>query len=274
MFERQCPKCGSIITYKSKYTFITANKNNTNCFNCRKPSFGRQMDGINNPMFGKKMSSESIKKREDTKSKRNYPVYQSKEFKDKLSNISKGKNNPMFGKTFFQIWIEKYGVDIANQKMIEYKIKQSQNASRHMLGKPASKKSGNGWSGWYNGHFFRSLRELGYIYYELELKLIDWKSAENIRIPYIHYTGNNRTYSPDFLVGNKLIEIKPEKLINTPLIKLKTEAAIKYCKENNLEFEITDYKIIEIEDLDKLIENGQVILTDKTKVKYDKFFSK
>lgn len=274
MFTRQCPKCNTEILYKSKLTKSTADKNGTTCLNCRKHKFGRAMFGAENPMYGRKMSKESLEKIKKTKSGREYPIYQSSEFREKISKLSKGENNPMYKKTIFEVWVEKYGIEIANQRMIEYKTKQSLSHSgskNSMYGKPTPKKAGNGWQGWYNGHFFRSLRELGYIYYELDLKLIDWKSAENIRIPYVSYTGNNRTYSPDFLVGNKLIEIKPERLIESPLIRLKTEAAIKYCEDNNLEFEIIDYRVINIQDLDRLIEDGKVILTDKTKEKYDKF---
>jgi hypothetical protein len=197
--------------------------------------------------------------------------YKTPEFKDKMSKLSKlSKGNWMSKMSFYEKWVEIHGVDVANEKMIVHKAKQSFNNSgskNNMYNKPTPKKAGNGWSGWYNGYFFRSLRELSYIYYELEVKMIDWKSAENIRIPYINYDGKDRTYSPDFLVGNKLIEIKPEKLIDSPLIKLKTEAALKYCKENTLEFEILDYHIIDIKDLDKLIDNGKVILTEKTKEK-------
>ncbi len=34
------------------------------------------------------------------------------EFKLKRS----GTNNPMYGKSIFQVWVEKYGVEIANEK--------------------------------------------------------------------------------------------------------------------------------------------------------------
>ena len=35
----------------------------------------------------------------------------------------------MFGKSFYDIWVEKYGIEIADNKMVEYKKKQSLNNS-------------------------------------------------------------------------------------------------------------------------------------------------
>ena len=141
-----------------------------------------------------------------------------------------------------------------------------------MYGKPTPKKAGNGWQGWYNNQFFRSLRELSYIINVLEKYNLQWQSAENIRIPYINYDGNERTYSPDYLVNNnKLVEIKPKRLHNTPLVKLKKEAAEKYCFENKLIYELIDVEIIDIDKLRELVINNKVILTEKTKRKLEKW---
>lgn len=267
-FFKNCPECNDIIYFSSKYNLRNSISKNSMCHTCK-------CIGNKNPFFGKKHTKETLEKIASSRAMTGYDMYKTPEYRAKISEISKNsKGKWMHKMSFYEKWIEMHGEDIANQKMIEHRAKQSLNNSgskNSMYGKTSPKKSGNGWKGWYKGHFFRSLRELGYIVYELELKLIDWKSAENIRIPYIHYNGNNRTYSPDFFIGNKLIEIKPEKLINTPLVKLKTEAAIKYCKENNLEFEILDYKIIDIKDLELLINNNKVILTDSTKIKLEEW---
>lgn len=260
-FCKNCPDCNKVLYYSSKYHLKNSLKKNSCCLSCRSL-------GSKNPFFGKKHSKEVSEKIKISKKKRGYDHCRTPKFREEVSK--RNKDNWMSKMSFYEKWIELHGIEIADIKMIELKKKHSLNSSgskNSMYGKQTPKKAGNGWSGWYNGYFFRSLRELGYIYYELELKMIDWKSAENIRIPYVNYDGKDRTYSPDFLVGNKLIEIKPEKLIDSPLIKLKTEAALKYCKENSLEFEILDYQIIDIKDLDKLIDNGKVILTEKTKEK-------
>lgn len=86
-------------------------------------------------------------------------------------------------------------------------------------------------------------------------------SAENIRIKYINYTGNERTYSPDYLVeGKLLVEVKPLKLYTTPLNKLKFKAAEDYSKENGFKFKVVDYGIPSQDNIDELIKNKIIIL--------------
>lgn len=41
-----------------------------------------------------------------------------------------GNKNPMFGKTFYQVWIEKHGKTIADQKLKEHCKKKSENAKK------------------------------------------------------------------------------------------------------------------------------------------------
>ena len=83
--------------------------------------------------------------------------------------------------------------------------------------------------------------------------------------------GTNRTYSPDFLIGNKLIEIKPLRLQNTPLILAKTSAAEKYCMENNLIYEIVDVKI-DTDLIDKHMDN--IKFAGNYKERYEKWLKK
>ena len=44
--------------------------------------------------------------------------------KEKISIASSGKNNPMYGKSFYDIWIKKYGKEIADKKLKEFKSKK------------------------------------------------------------------------------------------------------------------------------------------------------
>jgi hypothetical protein len=60
---------------------------------------------------------------------RDYSIYKSDDFKQKISKSTSGKNNPMFGKSVYSVWIEKYGKEIADNKLIEYKMQKMKNKS-------------------------------------------------------------------------------------------------------------------------------------------------
>lgn len=244
-FSRQCPNCIHITVHKTRSAYYSAIKNNSKCLNCKYKC-------------------------------RNNDCYRTLNFREKISKISKSNtNNWMTKLSVKEKLLEKYGPIDGKIRFEKYTEKQRINSSgknNPMYGKPTPKKAGNGWSGWYNQQFFRSLRELSYIINVLEKYNLQWQSAENIRISYINYDGNERTYSPDYLVNNtKLVEIKPKRLHNTPLVKLKKEAAEKYCLENKLVYELIDIEIIDIETLRELVINNKVTLTEKTKEKLNKW---
>lgn len=178
--------------------------------------------------------------------------------KQKLSEKFSGEKNPMYGdyehtKGWRRINIEHKGktdIDFFGKKRaIEISKKRSKAVSgknNPMYGKPSPKGSGNGWSGWYKGFYFRSILELSFLFDHENVI-----SAENIKISYIDYFGCNRTYHPDYRYNEIIYEMKPKRLIQSPLNKLKFAAAQQYCKQNNLkfviltEFDITvDYKRI------------------------------
>ena len=66
-------------------------------------------------------------------------------------------------------------------------------------------------------------------------------NAEPFGIEYV-YQNKIRHYYPDILLKNnltfKLIEIKPQRMVEKPENKAKFEAAKKYCSENSLLFEV------------------------------------
>jgi len=180
-----------------------------------------------------------------------YGIQKSNEIKTKISIKTSGENNPNFngvwhganpaifqkGKTL----IELYGLEKSSLIKKKLSIKSS-GENNPMYGKLSPNGSGNGWSGWYKGWFFRSLRELSYMIYVIERFSLKWKNAEQIiKIKYINYDGSKRTYRPDFLIEDKyLVEIKPKSLQSSPLIILKSNAARIFCKDNNLIFKIRE----------------------------------
>ena len=250
-YFRDCPKCGKTLSYKSKHGFVYSTKNNKLCRTCCQ--IGIQA-GENNPFFGKKHSEETKKKMSENS---NQKVYREcPEYKKRMSELTTGINNPMYGKTVYETWLSKYGKEQADIKMAEFKGKQSINSSgknNPMYGKKTPNGSGNGWSGWYKNTYFRSLRELFYIINHLEKNDLKWQTAEKIKIKYINYDGAERTYSPDFIVENKfLVEIKPEKLHNSPNVQIKKKAEEEYCLTKKLQYSIVDVKDIDFNKIKEL----------------------
>jgi hypothetical protein len=276
-YLRVCPLCGNELRYGSVKNRNQAEKKKKICRECSikeinsRPGIGKQRiknrreyTGENNPFFGKHHTEDAKKKTG------NYDRVhcQSEEFKSKCSRP--GQFNGMYGKTVLQVWTEKYGEQEADRKFSEMQRKKSEKSkgsNNPMYGKPSPAGSGNGWGGWYNGWYFRSLRELSYVLV-LEKKQREWRSAEGseFRIPYTDIEGNNRTYRPDFLVDRKiLVEVKPDRLMNSPLNVRKHRAARRFCKENGLEYQITDVKIIEQRRLVDMYLDGKVSFNSKYK---------
>ncbi len=144
----------------------------------------------------------------------------------------------------YQCWVDSYGQEEADRRRSIYNAKASKRNSGKgnlMYGKPSPQGAGNGWKGWYRGQYFRSLREASFMI-AMDKTGTPWQSAETMKIPYT-LDGVPRTYRPDYIVGNKVIEIKPKKLHNTPTIVAKHTAATLYCQERGLAYELMDMAI-------------------------------
>lgn len=274
-YTRKCPECGEPIIHKTKYSRNQCNKDKRPCRPCssrlRYEKYGSHIDIINaNVKSGKRKNgfdgkSHSNKSRNlISESHLNNPEpYRTPEFREKMSKLFSGKNNPMYGKNIFNIWVGKYGIEEAKKREKIWKEKLSlknKGKNNPMYGKESPKNSGKGVSGWYNEFYFRSLHELTFILIceRFKIKLV---SAEKIRINYISYTGNERTYSPDYIVNdNLLVEIKPLRLQSTPLNLLKFQAATEYCEKNKMIFKIKDFGILPQKQLDLMIETELIKL--------------
>ena len=122
-FDIECTKCHKKTHIKKiqKYHLI----NDFLCGSCRRT-------GENNPMYGKKLSEEmKLKLSENSQGNKNsfYGKKHTKETKNKIGNKNKGKlkgkNNPMYGKLVYDVWVEKYGKEKANKLLKEKSEKQS-----------------------------------------------------------------------------------------------------------------------------------------------------
>lgn len=177
----------------------------------------------------------------------------------------KGKKHPT--------WNEIYGEEKSNIKKILLSKKYS-GKKNPMYGKPTPKKSGNGICGWYKNWYFRSILELSFMINYIERKNINWCSAENkkYRIEYKKYDNSDRTYFADFILEEKLlVEIKPKRLINTPLVQLKTKAAHIFCKNKGLQYKIfteDNFEKLSKKEIYDLYKNNKIKLLKKTHEEY------
>ncbi len=284
MFIRKCPICDKDVFHTSKYSRNSALKKNRPCKKCsaievsNRPEHIKQMK-LNNPgkgvWEGRKHKKQSIEKMK-VSAKGNREYTKTDEFKEKISQITKGKNNPMYGRSFYDIWLEKYGKEEADKKLKEFKIKISvanSGSNNSMFGKPSPRGSGNGWSGWYKNFYFRSLHELQFLLIteRFNLKLKTAESKEYM-IKYTDFDDTDKNYFPDYVVNDKwLVEVKPKRLWNTPNNKLKFEAAREWCKNKGLKFKLIDFgkpkNIIKNKNI-KFTKNYQEKLLNCEKNKY------
>jgi hypothetical protein len=80
-----------------------------------------------------------------------------------------GEKNGMFGKSVYDVWVVKYGKEEADRKWAERNLKCVIKGEKNaQYGKPSPYNSGSGWHGSLDGIWFRSLMELYYLYYLIE----------------------------------------------------------------------------------------------------------
>lgn len=259
ILTRHCPQCQKIIHHTRESNRKVAEKKNSLCYKCS--YLNKNYSGNNNPFYGKKHSEESKKKMSNFNSK--IRILSDDLIQLAKINLAKVRNK----RPLYNIWLEKFGKNIADQKVLECKNKQSTSNSginNPMYGKPSPQGSGNGWSGWYKNWFFRSIRELSYMIKILEGQQLIWKIPDkNFKIPYTDYAGNIRMYFPDFIVENKIIEIKPCKLHNSPKILAKKKAAEEFCNSRNMTYELIDPLLLSEEEIKDLYINKNIIFLKK-----------
>lgn len=165
----------------------------------------------------------------------------------------KGRGSHRKGKTTFDLWVRKYGLEEAEKRQSAMRDKMSkkrQGTGNSQYGKaPSCRAHSRGLSGWYKGHHFRSMNELTFMI-ELDCSGVELKSAEHLSIPYC-YGGEVRTYHPDFIVGTRIIEIKPKRLQKSPDVQAKKRGAEIFCLEKGF-----SYEMIHVQNNYDLIDKG------------------
>lgn len=281
-FIRRCPTCDREMYHASKKSRDRAVREKRACYTCasiercsrpeikhKMSEIGKSLLGEKNPFFGKKHSAETKQKIIENTDR---TVYKTNSFRQKMSDLTKGHNNPMAGRSAFDAMVAKYGKDEAEQKWLKIrsdKSKKMTGEGNHMYGKPAPRGSGCGWSGWYKSYYFRSLKELAYIL-KLESENIQFVSAEKkcYSIAYIDDLGKSRTYRADFFVGGlKLVEIKPVALQKTLINQKKQQVAIEFCSKMGWTYEMVDIEPVPLAKLEELYNEDKLKLTSKWKTR-------
>src|SRR6185437_3877341 len=226
-FTRICPSCGATVTHTHRINRNTARRLKKSCRGCENARRKIAYLGEANPFHGKKHTDNALA----IMRSRHHPHVKTREFREGAAARMSGPQNQMRGPSVYELMVRKYGKDEADRRYALTKEKWSEamaGAGNPMFNKPTPNGSGNGWSGWYKGRFFRSLRELSYMINIIEKQNLDWKTGEtaDMKIRYKGFNGASRTYRPDFLIGGKvLIEIKPTKLHQSPSVLAKSIAA-------------------------------------------------
>lgn len=270
-YSRICPQCKKELFHTKKGNRDYAERRNKLCTSC--VQIGKNV-GEKNGFFGKKHSQKTIDQIQEKTKKFRKERAQTEEFKkwflEKISNK----------RSVYSIWVEKYGEEKARELQNEKNLKHSKRMSgsgNSMYSRPSPIGSGNGWSGWYKGWYFRSLLELSYMVNYIEKEKLNWESAESkeYQIKYLDFEGKVRNYYPDFVIdGNKLVEIKPKRLWSSDKVKRKMEAGIEFAKNNGYEYIIIDPVRLSIDEVKDLFDKNMIKFLPRYEKKYLEMYGK
>ncbi len=271
MYSRNCPKCNSILFHKSKYTRNSANKKGTICGSCSKrkcelkyyENLSRNCPNCDNIIKYSHIGDKIKAYKNNTLCKK--------------CMLNSGKyikgQEPTNTKSIYICWLNKFGKGEADLKLEKFKQLQSFNNSGNknsMYGKCTPIGSGNGWSGWYKGWYFRSILELSYVIKVIERYNLNWQSAEKNTLT-CKYIFNNaeRTYRADFIINSKyLVDCKPKKLQKSLENLAKREAMSKFCNSIGLIFKYSDIPKLTNDEILELYIKKQIKFLDRYEKKF------
>ncbi len=274
VFTRKCPSCDKMLFYKKEAYRDSADKKKSVCKECDYELRKERMKGEGNPFYGKHHTDEAKAKI----GKGDHWHVKTDEFKERRRR-QMTESNPNAGTDVYSTWLAKFGKEEADRLDADRKKKWSEASKGEknpMYGKPTPQGAGNGWSGWYAGWFFRSLRELAYVVKVLDAAGLRWVTAERKewRIPYEDWDGTKRTYAADFLVEDtRLVEIKPAKLNSSPAVSRKEDAARQFCANRGWTYELVDPDKLSDDEIRQLKNDGKIRFTDRYEKLYQEKYS-
>lgn len=106
---------------------------------------------------------------------------------------------------------------------------------------------------------------------EMDAQGRSWKSAESMSVTY-KLNGVAHKYKPDFIVDDKVVvEIKPAKMTELKINKLKFEAAREQFTKLGLEYQVVSPPAVSKKVLNDLINTGKIRIVDHLVKKFKKF---
>lgn len=263
MYLRNCPNCNKEILHKNKRNRDESEHLKKFCSSCNISRRNKLQKG--------KPISEKAKKSFETK---DYSFMRTDEYRNNMRKAINNSNKQMMhNRNLYDIWLEKYGKEIADKKSLERNNKISLKTSgknNPMYGKPSPTGSGNGWCGWYKNWHFRSLLELSYMINIIERFNLKWENAEQKKysVPY-KINGVDHVYYPDFVINDKyIVDCKPKNLCSNELNVIKKNNAIPHFQKIGLKFKFVRCRRLTNDEIIKLYKDKKIRFTNKYELKF------
>ena len=245
--EKTCEFCGK--TFTVQYASSKKRFCDRSCSNSWQHANGMRRNPLNDKSTWEwwvaKLGLEEAEKRRDA-------------WKKKVSNSTSGEKNPMYGKSyqtsgFRRVNEERRGKTFeeifGQQRSDEIKAKWSRSGSSNAAyGKVYSRGGRSKIQGVYNGLRFRSSYEISFLV-EMTAKGVKVTTPESIKYK---LDDVERTYTPDFQIGETIIEIKPEAMTRRPENLAKFDAARLACQASGKTFTVLTENDLELLTLEQI----------------------
>lgn len=260
-----CEKCGVLRT-------ISIYSKSVVCRSCSKRGIKASEDAVRKNSecrLGSKNHFYGRHHTEDSKSKMGKYQRTEKQKEQSREALKKVSNRRLV----FDIWVEKFGIEEANQKLAEKNRSLSiftTGKNNGMYGRSPGVGSGNGWSGWYCGVYFRSILEMSYIH-RMVCEGVVFETAEKKKyaIQYI-FDGTQRNYFSDFYLPDRdlFVEVKPSKLLETHQNTAKFSAAKRLLGDRFRVVTENDFSCVVDNDILLLYNSGKIVWVDRFMEKF------